>query len=402
MTTDLDRVLRDFLTQQTVEELAASCLGDAEVSVGDAEVSVGDAAVSVGDAEVSRWWTKPVGYSFGTPTTVGAVRLRGETVDGRDWSLFVKVIQSFRHWPLIDTLPSPAREDAIASNLWRFEAEVYAAAADVNAALPDGLRLPAVHRVADLPDDRIVMVLEDIAVGAVRWDTQRFATAAELLGRASARLTRSDALPVQFRTPAGPLVTFYETYLVPLVLPALQSEDLWKHPLMATADDTLKTDLEELAHRAPAVLDRLTQLPQVMVHGDASPQNLLIPQSEPDTFVAIDWSLGGLAPAGEDLAQLQLGLAHAGELELEDLPVLRPALVDAYSNGLRTEGLDHPKNDIAYAMNAGLLFRSTFTSLPLDRLQDPITENLSDLFATRLTLTRHLTNHCLSALPARP
>jgi hypothetical protein len=98
-----------------------------------------------------------------------------------------------------------------------------------SAALPAGLGLPAVHRVADLPDDRIVMVLEDIVVGAVRWDTQRFATAAELLGRASARLTRSDAQPVQFRTPAGPLVTFYETYLVPLVLPALQIDALWKH-----------------------------------------------------------------------------------------------------------------------------------------------------------------------------
>jgi hypothetical protein len=381
MATDLDRVLRELLTEQTVQELAASC---------------------VGDAELSRWWTEPVNYSFGTPTTVGAVRLRGETVDGRDWSLFVKVIQSFRHWPLIDTLPSPAREDAMASALWRFEAEVYAAAADVTEALPDGLRLPAVHRVADLPDDRIVMVLEDIAVGAVRWDTQRFATAAELLGRASARLTRFDALPVQFRTPAGPLVTFYETYLVPLVLPTLQSYELWKHPLMSTADDTLRADLDELANRAPAVLDRLAQLPQVMVHGDASPQNLLIPQADPDTFVAIDWSLGGLEPAGEDLAQLQLGLAHAGELELEQLAVLRPVLVDAFSNGLRAEGLDCREEDIAYAMDGGLLFRSAFTSLPLDRLQEPITEELADLFANRLTLTRHLTDHCLSDLPAHP
>jgi aminoglycoside phosphotransferase (APT) family kinase protein len=171
---------------------------------------------------------------------------------------------------------------------------------------------------------------------------------------------------------------------------------------MSTADDTLRADLDELANRAPAVLDRLAQLPQVMVHGDASPQNLLIARAGPDTFVAIDWSPGGLEPAGEDLAQLQLGLAHAGELELEQLAVLRPVLVNAFSNGLRAEGIDCREEDIAYAMAGGLLFRSAFTSLPLDRLQEPITEELADLFANRLTLTRHLTDHCLSGLPAHP
>lgn len=375
MTTDLDRVLRPLLTDATVADLAASCLADPTDTV-------------------TRWWTEPVDYTFGTPTTVGAVRLKGETKSGKEWSVFVKAIRSVRHWPLIGTLPPAIREAAIASDFWRFEADVYAT--DLTEALPEGLRLPAVHRVAELPDDHIVMIIEDVPTLEGQWDTARFAKAAELLGRASARLTERDALPVQFRTPAGPLAVFYDNYLIPLILPALQSDDLWTHPLLKTADATLRTDLKELANRLPEILDRLAHLPQVMVHGDASPQNLLIPADHPDTFVAIDWSLGGIAPAGEDLAQLLLGLAHAGQLELSELTTLRPTLVAAFTDGLSAEGGDHQETDIEYAMDGGLLFRSTFTALPLARLQEPFADELAETFRARLAMTRYLVDQALA------
>ncbi|WP_328331781.1 aminoglycoside phosphotransferase family protein [Kribbella sp. NBC_00382] len=384
--TDLERVLRPLLTDATVDELAASF---------------------VDDPTVTRWWTEPVDYTFGTPTTVGALRLKAETktepgakteneTGAVEWSVFVKAIRSVRHWPLLHTLPPAVREAAMASDFWRFEADVYAT--DLTEALPAGLRLPVVHRVADLGDEHLAMILEDVPTLAdpQLWDTARFAKAAELLGRASARLTERDALPVQSRTPAGPLAVFYDNYLVPLILPTLQSDDLWAHPLLKSADATLRTDLKELASRLPAVLDRLAHLPQVMVHGDASPQNLLIPADQPDTFVAIDWSLGGLAPAGEDLAQLLLGLAHAGQLELSELTTLRPILVTAFAAGLRAEGRDHPEADLAYALDGGLLFRSAFTALPLARLQEPLTDELAETFRSRFAMTRHLVDQALA------
>ena len=55
-------------------------------------------------------------------------------------------------------------------------------------------------------------------------------------------------------------------------------------------------------------------------HGDASPQNLLVPASEPDTFVVIDWSFHGPLAVGFDLGQLLIGLAHAGRLTADVLP----------------------------------------------------------------------------------
>jgi hypothetical protein len=334
-------------------------------------------------AVVLDWSIQPVGHTFGTPTTVGAVRIKG---DG--WSVFVKVIQSVRHWPLIDSLPEEAREAAKASPLWRYEADVYAT--DLTDALPEGLRLPAVLRIADLGDDRIAMVLEDVPTLDVVWDKARFAHAAELLGRMSVSLTERDALPVQSRIPAGTLRIFYDMYLRPVLLPAFLSDAVWEHPLLA--DRSLRADLTELADRIPSILDRLAQLPQVMVHGDASPQNLLVPRDAPDTFVAIDWSLGGIAPAGEDLAQLHLGLAHAGELRVDELPALHGTLVESYGAGAE----EFATADIAYALAGGLLIRSAFTCLPIDRLGEPITDELAATFKTRTDLTRYVVDRCLT------
>jgi hypothetical protein len=101
------------------------------------------------------WRVEPVDYPFGTPTTEGAVRLRrgGET-------LFVKVVRAFRHWPLFDTLPPDLRELARTSPLWHYEADVYASG--VGALLPDGMRLPVVHDVVDLGDDRMAVVMENV------------------------------------------------------------------------------------------------------------------------------------------------------------------------------------------------------------------------------------------------
>jgi len=40
----------------------------------------------------------------------------------------------------------------------------------------------------------------------------------------------------------------------------------------------------------PELLDGMDALPQALPHGDASPQNLLVPADDPGTFVAIDVS----------------------------------------------------------------------------------------------------------------
>jgi hypothetical protein len=329
------------------------------------------------------WRVEPVDYPFGTPTTEGAVRLRR----GAD-VLFVKLVRGFRHWPLLHTLPPDLRAMALASPLWHYEADVYAS--DVGKVLPDGLRLPVVHAVTDLGDQRMAVVMENVEVTGEPWDAGRFARAARLLGRMNALLTRHDALPpTASRVPGFMTRLHYTSRLRVAELPALADDRTWEHPLLAP-HTALRADLNRLAGHLPAVVERLAALPQVLMHGDFSPQNLLVPAHRPDEFVVIDWSMGGLAAAGDDLGQLLVGLAHAGMLAVGELPALHGTLLAAYADGLAAEGLAVSEADLRYGFDGGLLLRSAFTALPLERLGEPLTDELAALVEARLALTAYL------------
>jgi hypothetical protein len=291
---------------------------------------------------------------------------------------------------MIGMLPDGLRQRALDSPMWRYEADVYTS--QVGALLPAGLRLPVLHAVLDLGDDRIGIALEDIDIAGKVWDEDRFAHAARLLAQMSVRVTKADALPASAsRLPGDWSKVLYDGQLQIADLPALADNRTWAaHPQLAACQQTLQPALTELGSRIPALLGQLNRLPQLMVHGDASPQNLLIPASEPDTFVAIDWSLGGIAAAGEDLAQLLIGLAHAGQLPVAQLPRIRDVVIDGYLQGLATEGFACDRRHVAYSMDGTLAIRSAFTALPLGRLTEPATAELDALIHDRLQLTRYL------------
>jgi Ser/Thr protein kinase RdoA (MazF antagonist) len=224
------------------------------------------------------------------------------------------------------------------------------------------------------------------------WDRARYAGAARLLGRLAARMTRSEArLPPSFsRTPGEVLrLHFLEREL--FGLPVLRSDAVWNHPLVAdAADPALRADLRDLAERAPALLDALDTLPQRYVHGDASPQNLLVPAEEPDGFVAIDWSLIGPAAVGFDLSQLLVGRVHTGRLPAAALGALLDTVVAAYAAGLAEEDDPVPAETVRQGAVGSLVVRSAFSALPLAALADPPRPALAALVAERVRLTRHL------------
>jgi len=127
--------------------------------------------------------------------------------------------------------------------------------------------------------------------------------------------------------------------VIPAALPALADDAAWTHPqLVELADPHLRADLAELARRLPAIIEHLAGLPQVLSHGDASPQNLLVPADDSDTFVVIDWTMSGLIAVGDDLSQLLVGVAHDGELAVDQQPSLRDVLARQYTAGLAAEG----------------------------------------------------------------
>jgi len=146
----------------------------------------------------------------------------------------------------------------------------------------------------------------------------------------------------------------------------------------------------ELADRLPAILATLTRLPQLMIHGDASPQHLLVPADQPDTFVVIDWTVGGVAAVGDDLGQLLVGLAHAGLLQAAELPALRDIIIRSYTAGLADEDMGCDESLVRLGMDGGLVLRSAFTALPLERLKEPVTDGLVELVRSRVRLMRYL------------
>ncbi|TDU91438.1 phosphotransferase family enzyme [Kribbella voronezhensis] len=340
----------------------------------------------------------PVDYLIGTPSTEQLLRLFGtaELPSGEQvaWSCFVKKLQSVRHWPMIHLVPEPVRQDFIDNMPWRLEIAVHRS--DLAAILPDGLRLPTAYRIDEHEDDRAVLWMENVDQAPGCWPMERFERAAYLLGRLSARrqvhLVKPFLPSTGTETPGIGLRYYTNGRVLMTALPGLADEQTWRHPLLASAvcnagDHGLRDDLLELGERLPAVLDALDALPQTYQHGDASPQNLLVPKDNEDEFVVIDWGFDCPQAVGFDLGQLLIGLAHAGELSADALPMIHRVILRAFMEGLAADGMQVPEEQVRYGYLGSMLCRAAFTALPLDLFgkNDSATEGL---FYERVRLTR--------------
>jgi hypothetical protein len=341
--------------------------------------------------------TTAVAYEPGSPATGALLRVTGATADGQPWSLFLKVLQHPRHWPRLGELPAEIRQPFLEMFPWRGELAAWEPGfAD---RLPAGLRLPRLYRLDELGDDRVAVWMENVRTLDDPWEPSRFARAARALGGLAAR--RSDpALLAASGLPPGTGLRYYSRSRVELVgLPMLERDEVWTHPLVAGAvDDRLRADLRALGARVPELLDRLDALPQALPHGDASPQNLLVPADAPDSFVAIDVSFQNPQAVGFDLGQLLVGLTHAGQLPAAALPEVHAVLVPAFTGGLRAEGGQASAEEVAWGYVASLAVRAGFTSLPFERLAEPPTPALAATFRERAALTRVIADLAL-ALP---
>ncbi|GAA1613639.1 hypothetical protein GCM10009789_79770 [Kribbella sancticallisti] len=331
------------------------------------------------------WNLEEVHYDVSSPTTAGLFRVR---FDGQRDPVFVKVLSSYHQWPMLDLLTDEFRELATSTDLWRYEADVYLDGLAYS--LPSGLRLPKLHSVEMLDDDHLVMFLEDVQPAADDWDHERYGRAAELLGKLSARLTRNDALlAAAIRTPGKLTRLMHAGFVERFAIRPLLDESVWDHPLLAGSG--LRQELAGLVSGLPALLDDLAQRPQLMSHGDACPQNLLIPADDPDGFVAIDWTLSGLVAAGDDLGQLLIGRAHSGQLGVEELAELRELVVERYHAGLVSEGRANVGvDDVRAGLDGSLVLRNAFLSVPLGILAEPVTDESAAFMSQRLELTRYL------------
>ncbi|MGH8903801.1 MAG: phosphotransferase [Egibacteraceae bacterium] len=373
------------------DAISPGLLGPAELDEEDLAALVREHLGRPG-LQLQDWWAEPVDYPAGTPSTGLLVRVKGVAAD-RDgavrWSVFVKLLQSLRHWQFLHLIPAQILEEQLEYFPWRVEADRYRS--DLASLLPQGMRLPRVYRVDDLGDERIVLWLEDVQTIDAPWDIPRFERAAYLLGRLAARRAEDRLAPDERTSPVQALY-YYNSARTALTLPMLQDDATWSHPLVAGAVDArLRIDTLTLATRFTAILHALGRLPQTLAHGDASPQNLLVPADDPDSFVVIDWGFSStLLPVGFDLAQLLVGLSHAGRFDPDKLPTLHEAIITPYATGLRKEGMVVAEEQVRYGYVGSLVMQSALSALPLERLSDQPTPELERLFAIRARLARFI------------
>lgn len=95
---------------------------------------------------------------------------------------------------------------------------------------------------------------------------------------------------------------------------------------------------------------------------------------------------------GFDLGQLLIGLVHSGELTADSAFAFDPGIISAFSRGLSEDGISVPVDELVYGHHGSLLARAGFTAFPFERLGEPPTYALHNLFAQRAALTRNIVN----------
>jgi hypothetical protein len=345
------------------------------------------AALGVPAAQVITARVRSHPYRRPALTTAGRYLVGGWARVGGDvrrYAFFVKVIRSYRRSPLSLVLPGGAPPDADTLVPWRIEAQVYRQG--LRNRLPAGLDMPRAYAVRDLDADSAALWLERIPARRLTWDVPRHAHAAHLLGRLAASPAVASLEPAGHGTRSPRL--YADTWLTPLVLPALADARLWAHPLLAGAfDPGLRARLRATAEALPDLLDELDDAPTGTAHGDACTANLLA-ATDRRALVLVDFGFFGRAPLGTDLGQLVLGEIQAGRRDPADLPGLAAACLPAYAAGVRAEG---GRIDDRYLRRVHALLLAVFSALgsvPVEHLADEPTPALRRAVRSRAAAAR--------------
>ena len=339
----------------------------------------------------------PIAYDWGSPVTAGLWRVEVTSDAEPACALFVKLVRHTRLWPMLSHLPDEAsRAEFVSYYPWHYELDIHQAG--IESVLPDGMRMPVLHHVTRPDDDHMGLWWEFIRERPGSWELADYRLAARLLGQLAARRRAgaevNKALPEIARNRASALRFYTSRRVISGVLPALRAGEIWHHPVLQAAlgqaaDPALPADMLALGERLPQLLDMLDELPQTHAHGDASPQNLLLPEDEPGTIAVIDWGFGTLLPVGFDLGQLLVGLAHARDTDLSQLPAIDAEIFPAYLDGLASEDYKVDPAHVRTGYIGSLAARSALCAIPAEQLSsaEPTNDTIA-LFARRIRLTR--------------
>lgn len=365
-----------------------SALGSADVS--DAALATMVARLyDAGDASVTLVRSHPevVAYDLPAITTGGRWWVRGEAaIDGheRDFAFFVKHVHEWSRSPFFESVPAEVREWAAGMVPWRTEGEVYRSG--LRDLLPEGLAMPRALGIHDIDERAYSVWLEVVPTVEVSWDLDRYRRAAHLLGRFAARPGIRAMARIGSRE--WDVRSYVDGRLGHQVLPVLGEEGVWQHPLVDGAFGELRPRLLAAVDRLPSLTEELLALPELVGHGDACPNNLLV-RPDRDGFTMIDFGFFMALPVGFDLGQLLVGEAQLGRGDGSDLAGRGEACLASYVDGLAAEGLDLDLATVRRAHALHLLVFSGLSAIPFEHLDAEPTDALRAMAATRAAIARH-------------
>lgn len=281
------------------------------------------------------------------------------------------------------TIPSDHHQQVLEDLRWLDEPEVYLSG--LGDALPEPLRMPAVHLVDDTVDDLVTVWMEDVD-DVETWSLDRYRRTATALGGLAGRWTGSTATDVFGLHPRS-LERLFFGKTTHFDLPMQADDAFWADDHVRVAvDDRHRSDLALLADAVPGLLARLTTLPTGVCHGDATPDNF----REPDdgTVVALDWSYGHVGEVGSDLAQLLVGRFESGAADADEIPDLSAAIFDGFLDGLEAEGSTAPVDAVRASWATHLAVRSVFSALVFEHRPVLDGDERADLLRRRAAMAR--------------
>jgi len=290
-------------------------------------------------AQVASSERTPLSWLAIAPTTAELNRYSGMTTDGRSWSAIQKVLrQTQSNWAAD----------------WRREADVYASG--FLDTLPPGISAPRLYAVDDA-EAQVSLWLEDVMETVPSWPLARYAVAARDLGRFNGAFLAGRPMPSspQLGTNwlAGWVAMAGKSFSQILDDPAVTGHELVRRAVPRAWLDRMRA----VHAQETRLLGMLDQLPATVSHLDAWRANLIARDTDGATeTVAIDWSLLGLAPAGQEIAIFVTGVRLWLSLGRTEADTIGELAFRSYLAGLRDAGWTGSEADVrlAYAASAAL------------------------------------------------
>ncbi len=305
--------------------------------------------------QIQGWRARNLDGRGGNPVSVGLYRFEGVGVDRSewlDWSVILKVIQSPANLGFVNFGEA---DDQSHWNYWKRELLIYQSG--WLQSLPEGIDAPLCYDAVEMPGNIAGMWLEDVKdTYSGAWPLHRYALAARHLGRLNGIYISRRELPT---------FPWLSRRRIRQWLNSIAWQDFpWDHPQVWQQFPNPELDsFRSMLQDKERFLAKLDQLPKTISHGDTNPANFIshhTPRRQEQT-VAMDWSLAGIEPLGDDLGQLVYGTYM--NLKSYRLHDISETLFTSYINGLQDSGCRFDTQLVRFGYVTSAAFRVGLSKL---------------------------------------